>query len=90
MLNNFFPENRVVYENVEKYCAAGLASEENINAAQKGYDLSCRETDKSRHTLINYLTLTAFPRQQWLRERATLGYTYLVANRVSYFSTNRI
>jgi hypothetical protein len=38
MLNNFFPENRVVFENVEKYCAARLASEDNINAAQKGYD----------------------------------------------------
>jgi len=31
--NFFFPEDRAVYENVEKYCRAGHATEDNMACA---------------------------------------------------------
>jgi hypothetical protein len=33
VFNNFFTENRVVYEMVEKYCRAGRATDENMALA---------------------------------------------------------
>jgi hypothetical protein len=41
--------------------------------------VACRVTKASIRARADYLILVAFPRQQWLRERASvLRYTYIV------------
>jgi len=66
MFNNFFSRN-----NVEIYSKAGQPAGDNIMVA---YALCMLGTD----TRLECVILIAFPRQQWLRERASmLRYTYI-------------
>ena len=66
MFNNFFPENRSVYEITwKKY---GTARDDNIIQRMRFACLITKATD----THSKYLILTAFPRQHWLRERALI------------------
>jgi len=58
---------------VEKYCTAGQATDDNIIRRMR---LGCCIT-KATNTHSEYVTLIAFPMQQWLHERAPLlHYTY--------------
>jgi hypothetical protein len=58
---------------VEKYGKAGQATDDNIIRRMR---FACWIT-KATETHSEYVILTAFPRQQWLRERASsLHYTY--------------
>jgi hypothetical protein len=74
MFNNFFFENRAVYEIIWKRFVGWDRQQTTI---QNGACLACcisKVTDTLR-----YIILIAFPRQQWLQERASmLRYTYTV------------
>jgi hypothetical protein len=51
---------------VEKYCRAGQATDDNIVRRMR---FACW-IPKATNTHSEYETFIAFPRQQWLRERA--------------------
>ena len=72
--NNFFPENRAVYEiMLEKYATARQAKYDNIIRR-----IPCRIT-KATNTHSQHVLLIAFVRQQYLQERASmLRYMYIV------------
>jgi len=63
---------------VQKYGRAGQVPHDNMPPVQ--YTL-----DTQGYKQTQYLILTAFPRQQWLRQLASmLGYTYIRS--ISYWS----
>jgi hypothetical protein len=65
--NNFFPESRAVNE----VCGKIIQPDRPPMTIQYGAE------KMRRHTHILYLIFTAFPRQQWLCERASMWrYTY--------------
>ena len=60
---------------MEKYGTAGQATDDNIIRRMRFACWITKATDTHTHT--EYLILIAFPRQQWLRERASvLRYAY--------------
>jgi hypothetical protein len=59
---------------VEKYCRAKQATDDNIIRRMSSALWINRATD----THSEYVMLTAFPRQQWLRERASMLRLYVV------------
>jgi hypothetical protein len=65
MFVNFFSENRTVY-NAEKHGRAGQATDDNIIRRMHIAYWITKGTD------TEYVILTVFPRQQCLRERASL------------------
>jgi hypothetical protein len=66
-----FFENRAVYENVEKYCSAGQATDNSTRV------LIAYWVPKATHTHSEHVILIAFPLQQLLQGRASvLCYTY--------------
>jgi hypothetical protein len=73
-VSNNFSENRAVYEIMwKKYGTARQAIDGNIIWRMR---FACGIT-KQTDTHSEYVTLIAFPRQNWLRERASiLRYTY--------------
>jgi hypothetical protein len=81
MFNNFFPRQPChLWYNVEKYGTAGKngtarqATDDNITRRTR---IACWIT-KATDTHSEYVIFIAFPRQQWLRERASLLlYTYI-------------
>jgi hypothetical protein len=72
------PENRTVYEIMwKKYGKARQATDDNIIRRMR---FACSVT-KATHTHSEYITLIAFPRQQWLRERASVvRYAYITCH----------
>jgi hypothetical protein len=61
-------------DNVEKYGRVRQATDDNIILRMRFASWITKATD----THSEYVTLIAFPRQQWLRERASmLRYTYI-------------
>jgi hypothetical protein len=59
---------------VEKYGRAGQATDDNIIRRMRILCWIIKATD----THSEYVILTAYPRQQWLRERASvLSYRYI-------------
>jgi hypothetical protein len=67
---------------VEKYGRAGQATDDNIIRRMR---FACWIT-KATNTQAEYVTLFAFPQQQWLRERASLlRYMYIAC--LVYFNT---
>ena len=69
-----------LWHNVEKYCTAGEATGDIV--AHAHFTLG---NWSYKHTLSEYVILTAFPLQQWLQERASiLRCTYIV--RLVYLS----
>jgi hypothetical protein len=70
-----FFENRSVYEIMwKKYGTARQATDDNIIRRMR----FARWVTKATDTHPEYVILIAFPRQQWLRERASLlGHTYI-------------
>jgi hypothetical protein len=67
MFNTIFPENRAIYEIMwEKYGRARQATDDNMIRRMR---FACWIT-KATDTHSEYVVLTAFRRQQWLRERA--------------------
>jgi hypothetical protein len=68
MFNNFFPKIVPFMRYVEKYDRAGQVTYDNIIRRMR---FACWIT-KAADTHWEYVTLVAFPRQQWLRERASL------------------
>jgi hypothetical protein len=59
---------------MEKYCTAGQATDGNIIRSMR---FACW-IPKATDTHSKYVILIAFPRQHWLRERASmLRYTYI-------------
>jgi hypothetical protein len=75
IFNSFFSKNRVVYETMwKKYRIARQATDGNIIRRMR---FACWIT-KATNTHSEYVTLTALPLQQWLRERASmLRYTHI-------------
>ena len=74
--NDFFPSKIVIFMRCENYDRAGGASDDNT--------MHARCTTKATHTLKK---MFCFPRQQWLRERASiLRYTYIAC--LVTFTTN--
>jgi len=71
MFNNFFLENRVFYEIMwKKCCVVGEATDNNIT---RRFLFACwiiKVTDT--YSVYEYVILFAFPRQKWLRERASI------------------
>jgi hypothetical protein len=62
-------------ENVERYCRAGRATDDDITLRMR---ITCRIT-KNTDTHSECVILVAFPLKQWLQDRAILlGYTYTV------------
>jgi len=73
----FFLNSCRLWDNVEKYCSAGQATDDNMVLA-----LPCWITNKRKTKAINShsdcVILIAFPRQQWLHERSTVSrYMYV-------------
>ena len=66
LFNNFFPKFAAFLDNVEKYGTAGQATEDNI---KRRIRFTCW-ISKGIDTHSEYVRLIAFPRQQWLSERA--------------------
>ena len=63
-----------LWDNVERYCIAGHATDDNIIRRMRFACLRIKATD----THSEYVILLAFPLQQWLHESAsTLRYTYV-------------
>jgi hypothetical protein len=61
-------------DNVKEYGRARQATDDNIKRRMR---FACRIT-KATDTHLKYVILIAFPRQQWLRERASmLRYTHV-------------
>jgi hypothetical protein len=56
----FFFKSCRLWDNVEKYCKAGQARDDNV---------ACWKT-KATNTRTQYITLIAFPLEHWLHERA--------------------
>jgi hypothetical protein len=74
MLNNFFfSENWYLWDNVEKYGRARHATDDNTIRRMR---IACWIT-KAIETHSEYVILIAFPRQQWLRERASMIRLYV-------------
>jgi hypothetical protein len=70
----FFRKSYRLWDNVEKYGTARQAADGNIIRRMR---FACWIT-KATDTHSEYVILTAFPRQQWLRERVPmLRYTFL-------------
>ena len=68
----FFRKSSRLWDNVEKYCGAGQATDDNMVHAH------CLWITKATPTYSEYVTLIAFPLQQWLHARALiLRYTYI-------------
>jgi hypothetical protein len=64
----FFRKSCRLWDNVEKYGTAGQASDDNIIRRMRCACWITKSTD--RHS--EYVTLIAFPWQQWFRERASI------------------
>jgi hypothetical protein len=64
----FFRKSCRLWDNVEKYGRAGQATDDNIIRRMR---FACWIT-KATNTYSEYVILIAFPRQQWLRERASM------------------
>jgi len=71
-----------LWDNVEKYCRAGQAIDNNITLRMR---IACWIT-KATNTHSEYVVLMAFQRQQWLRERASVLCLYV--HRLSRFRDN--
>jgi hypothetical protein len=70
----FFRKSCRLWDNVEKYGTARQATDDNIIRRMRFACWITKATDTHTANVI----LTAFPRQQWLRERASvLLYTYI-------------
>jgi hypothetical protein len=70
----FFRKTLPLRDNVEKFVTARQATDGNIISRMR---FACWIT-KATDTHSEYAILIAFPRQQWLRERASmLRYTYI-------------
>jgi len=75
VFNNFiFSKNSVYNNNVEKYCRAGQATDDNM-----AHLIACW-IPKATNTHSEYVILIAVPLQQWLHERASvLRYTRIAS-----------
>jgi hypothetical protein len=71
-----------LWDNVEKCCRAGQATDNNITRRMR---IACWITEAT-NTHSEYVILMAFPRQQWLRERASVLRLYVP--RLSRFMDN--
>jgi hypothetical protein len=76
-LKNFFPRKSCrLWDNMEKYGTARQATDDNIILRMRFAWWITKATD----THSQYVILIAFPRQQWLRERASmLRYPYIAS-----------
>jgi hypothetical protein len=71
VINNFF-KSWLLWNNVEKYCRAGQATDDNM-----AHSNCMLDTEGNKHTHSVYVILIASPLQQWLHERPSLlRYTY--------------
>jgi hypothetical protein len=72
----FFFKSCRLCDNVQKYCTAGQASDDNIIRRMR---IACR-IPVYKHTDSEYVILLAFPQQQYLHERiSVLHYTYFLS-----------
>jgi hypothetical protein len=71
--SNFFRKSCRLLDNVEKYGTARQATDGNIIRRMR---FACWIT-KATNTHTEYVILIAFPRQQWLRERALILLFYV-------------
>ena len=68
----FFRKSYRLWDNVEKYCRAGQATDDNMAHAVSYW------ITKTTNTHSECVILIAFPLQQWLHERkSVLRYTYI-------------
>ena len=71
MLNNFFfRKTSRLWENVEKFCTEGHATDDNME-----HGITCwipKATNTYTRTHTGSVILIAFPQQQWLHERASI------------------
>jgi len=93
MFNNFFRKSCHLWDNVEKCCRAGQVTDDNITRC---VHIACW-LPKATNTHSEYVTLFAFPLQQWLYERSSmLRYTCIAGisdNQhcwMSHFQANKI
>jgi hypothetical protein len=72
--NTFCRKSCRLWDNVGKYCIAGQAADDNIIRHMR---IACW-VPKATNTHSEYVTLIAFPMQQWMQDRASvLRYTYI-------------
>ena len=69
----FFRKSYPLWDNVEKYCRAGQTTDDNIIRRLR---FACWVT-KVTHTHSWHLIHIAYPRQQWLRSRASVWHLYV-------------
>jgi hypothetical protein len=75
MFNNFSPENRAVYKLIwKKYSRAGQATDDNIIRRMRFACWVTKATNKHSECVI----ISAFPRQQWLCESASMLRLYIL------------
>jgi len=81
MCSNFFVEKSYnLWEDAEKYSRARQVTADSIIP---GLHIAYSIT-KATDTQSEYVTLIALPRQQWLRERASILGLYCIATLISY------
>jgi hypothetical protein len=67
-----FQKSCRVQDNVEKYGTVGQATDDNTVRRMRFACWITKATHKHTHTRSEYVILIAFPRQRWLRERASV------------------
>jgi hypothetical protein len=74
--NLFFLKSCHLWDNVEKYCRAGQATDDNM--AHAHFTLGTKSYKHALRIHSEYVTRIAFPLQQWLHESASmLRYTHI-------------
>ena len=68
-------------DNVERYGTARLTTDDNTVQRMRVPRSITKATHTHTHSHTEHVILIAFPRQQWLRERASmLRYTYIASH----------
>jgi hypothetical protein len=70
MFNNFLSENRAVYEMMWKNM---------VDMARPQVTIQYGAEKMQEYRYTEYVTLIAFPRQQWLRERSSMLHYWYIA-----------
>jgi hypothetical protein len=83
VFDNFFRKSWRLWDNVEKYCRVGQATDGHIIGLMSFVCWITKATD----THSEYVTLIAFPLQQWLHERASMLCYMYIAYIIKYHLT---
>jgi len=80
VFSNFFSRKSCrLWDNMSNVCRAGHRWQYGICALHAGYIRLHAHTHAHTHIHSQYAILIAFPLQQWIHERASIRYTYIIS-----------